>query len=56
MQEEALFGEHAAEEAMGLLYDRILDDELCNSVMSPKQDLCKQCSIWLLKQVMFVCG
>ena len=45
LQEEALSGEHAAEEAMGLLCDGIHDDDLCSSVLSPKQDWCKQCSI-----------
>jgi hypothetical protein len=52
LQEEALSGEHAAEEAVGLLYDRIHDDDdddddddFCSFVLLPKQDWCKQCSI-----------
>jgi hypothetical protein len=47
LQEEALSREHAAEEAVGLLYDRIHDndDGLCSFVLLPKQDWCKQCSI-----------
>jgi hypothetical protein len=49
LQEETLSGEHAAEEAVGLLYDRIHDDDdddgLWHSVLSSKQDWCKQCSM-----------